>query len=129
MTAHRLRGRADGNMARDDALHRATLSCVLGPTTSKQAGAALGETSETCAARLRKYLQHGMVQQLHSGRWQITQAGRDALASDDLISLGKRREDPPQAAEDDVWALLLGARRPAQVTGRFQGKMRMRAPV
>ncbi len=130
MTAHRIRGRSDGNMKRDDATHRATLTAILEPKTAQAAGKLLGITTETCSARLRKYQQHGLARLIASRRcWEITQAGRTALASDALISLGVRREDPPKVADDDVWTLLLGARRPEKVTGRYQGKMRMGAPV
>jgi hypothetical protein len=66
-----------------------------------------------------------MAQRLSGARWQITDVGRAALASDELISLGVRRDSAPKSAEDDVWALLLGAKRPEKVSGRFQGKMRM----
>ena len=117
-------------MKRDDATHRQTLTAILEPITAQAAGKVLGVSSETCSARLRKYQQHGLARLIASRRcWEITTAGRTALASDELISLGKRREEAPKAAEDDVWALLLGARRPERVTGRYQGKMRMGAPA
>jgi predicted transcriptional regulator len=127
MTAHRLRGRSDGNMKRDDEKHRATLTAILQPVRADVAGKALGVDAEAFAARLRKLVQAGMAQRLSGARWQITDVGRAALASDDLISLGVRREAPPVQTEEgvDVWALLLGAKRPEKVSGKFQGKMRM----
>lgn len=126
MTAHRLRGRSDGNMKRDDEKHRETLTAILQPVRADVAGKALGVDAQAFAARLRKLVQAGMASRLSGARWQITQAGRDALASDELISLGMRRDEVSTPAEVDVWALLLGARRPAKVSGRVQGKMRMR---
>jgi hypothetical protein len=116
----RLRGRTEVNMRRDDATHRETLAAILEPVTSHTAGRALGVSAETCAARLRKYLQAGLAERASAGRWQITQSGRDALASEALIVLSERREEPM-----DVWAILLGARRPLKVSGRPQGKMQM----
>ena len=121
----RLQGSTDGNMKRDDEKHRATLTAILQPVRADVAGKSLGVESEAFAARLRKLVQAGMASRLSGARWQITQAGRAALASDALISLGVRKDVAPMPAEDDVWALLLGAKRPAKVSGRFQGKMRM----
>ena len=123
----RLQGRTDGNMRRDDEKHRATLTAILQPVRADVAGKSLGVDPESFAARLRKLVQAGMAQRLSGARWQITDAGRAALASDDLISLGVRREATPVQTDEgvDVWALLLGAKRPAKVSGRFQGKMRM----
>ncbi len=123
-------GRTLSNMRRDDAIHRETLAAVIEPTRAGEAGKALGVSAETCAARLRKYVQAGMVARLHSGQWCITQAGRDALAGEELISLRAKREEMPESEpEHDLWALLLGARRPRVVTGKLRGKMRMSAPI
>jgi hypothetical protein len=122
----RLQGRTDGNMRRDDEKHRATLTAILEPVRADVAGKALGVDPESFAARLRKLVQAGMASRLSGARWQITQAGRDALASDEYITIGTRRYEAPVKAEDDVWTLLLGARRPSKVSGRLQGKMQMR---
>ena len=114
-------------MRRDDAKHRETLRLILQPVRADSACKALGIDAETFAARLRKLVQAGMASRLTGARWQITQAGRDALASDEYITIGTRRYETPATAQDDLWALLLGARRPAKVSGRIEGKMQMRS--
>jgi hypothetical protein len=98
----------------------------FGASPDGRIGKALGVDPESFAARLRKLVQAGMALRLSGARWQITQAGRDALASDALISLGKRRENLPTGADESaLWVLIVGARRPSKVSGRLQGKMQM----
>ncbi len=114
----RLNGRCETDRIRDDAKHRETLRAILVPARAAQVAPSFGLSSESWLMRVRKLVRVGLAERTPDARWQITDAGRAALASDELISYRTLRKNPPPVAQKTTWELLLGAGRPKKVSGR-----------